>query len=191
MKATNRDEGYEKALSASLARVLELLRFAEAKNAALLTFASAWIIGLVNLLSSGKVLPPGFDTACGFALAGFIIAAIIAVVSLLPKLSTSTFTGDPKGQNANLLFFGDVADLTVEGFKVDVRAKHYPSNDGSPSAGYIDDLEGQIAINGKIAKRKYRLFNRGATLALIAVAALSIPTAGALWNAVACWAFSR
>lgn len=43
--------------------MFDLVRFAETKNAALLTFASAWILAMLNLLSSDRTLPPGFGSA--------------------------------------------------------------------------------------------------------------------------------
>ena len=186
MGTTNRDEAYDKLLTALLGRVLDMLRFAEAKNAALLAFASAWIVGIVNLLSSGKPLPPGYQGVCFVALPMFVVAATIAIASLLPKLQTSTFTGDPKGQVQNLLFFGDIAELTVEGFRNDVRAPYHQTTD-EPTDAYLSDLEAQVAINSKIARRKHRMFNVGATAALIAVALFSVPTVGAILNAVGCW----
>lgn len=170
------EEAYEKVLSALLGRVLDMLRFAEAKNAALLAFASAWILGVVNLLSSGKPLSQGYLVASQVALPLFITAAVIAIASLLPKLSTSVFTGDRKGRFRNLLFFGDIAELTVHRFQSDVHAAYHPVEGNNPTAKYVSDLEGQIAINSKITRRKHRMFNFGAIAALIAVSAFSIPT---------------
>lgn len=93
MGTPNHDEAYDKLLIALLGRVLDMLRFAEAKNAALLAFASAWIVGIVNLLSSGKPIPPGYHYVALTALPLFIIAATVAIASLLPKLQTSAFIG--------------------------------------------------------------------------------------------------
>lgn len=186
MGTANHDEAYDKLLTALLGRVLDMLRFAEAKNAALLAFASAWIVGIVNLLSSGKTLPPGYEGVCRVALPLFIVAATVAIASLLPKLQTSTFTGDPKGQFQNLLYFGDIADMTVDGFRDDVRAAYRQTGD-APTDAYLRDLEAQIAINSKITRRKHRMFNVGAIAALIAVATVSVPTVGAALNALGCW----
>lgn len=184
MGTPNHDEAYDKLLTALLGRVLDMLRFAEAKNAALLAFASAWIVGIVNLISSGKTLPPGYDTVCLVALPLFIVAATTAIASLLPKLQTSMFTGDAKGQFQNLLFFGDIADITVDGFKLDVRAAYRPTDDDTPTAAYLGDLESQISINAKITKRKNRMFNFGAIAALTAIALFALPTVRAVLNAV-------
>jgi hypothetical protein len=186
MGTPNRDEAYDKLLTALLGRVLDMLRFAEAKNAALLAFASAWIVGIVNLLSSGKPIPPGYHGVCLAALPLFIIAATVAIASLLPKLQTSTFTGDAKGQFQNLLFFGDIADMTVDGFRNDVRDT-YRQTDDAPTDAYLRDLEAQIAINSQIARRKHRMFNVGAMAALIAIALFSVPTVGVVLNAIGGW----
>lgn len=186
MGTTNHDEAYDKLLVALLARVLDMLRFAEAKNAALLAFASAWIVGIVNLLSSGKSIPSGYHYVTLAALPLFIVAATIAIASLLPKLQTSTFTGDPKGDFQNLLFFGDIADITVDGFKNDVRAAYLQTGD-APTDAYLSDLEAQISINSKITRRKHRMFNVGAVAALIAIALFSVPTVGAILNTIGCW----
>lgn len=183
---TNRDEAYDKMLTALLGRVLDMLRFAEAKNAALLAFASAWIVGIVNLLSSGKPIPPGYCYVALAALPLFILAATIAIASLLPKLQTSTFTGDPKGHFQNLLFFADIADMTIDGFKIDIRAAYRQTGD-TPTDAYLTDLEAQISINSKITKRKHRMFNIGAVAALIAIALFSVPTMGGVLNAIGCW----
>lgn len=186
MRTVNHDEAYDKLLTALLGRVLDMLRFAEAKNAALLAFASAWIVGIVNMLSSGKPLPPAYQGVCYAALPLFIVAATTAIASLLPKLQTSMFTGDPKGQVQNLLFFGDIAELTVDGFKADVRTAYRQATD-EPTAAYLSDLEAQISINSKITRRKHRLFNVGAIAALVAVAMFSVPAVGMVLNAAGCW----
>lgn len=177
MAATNHDEAYDKLLVALLGRVLDMLRFAEAKNAALLAFASAWIAGIINLLSSGKPLPLSYQNLCHIALLLFVMAATNALASLLPMLKTSTFTSDPEGQSLNLLFFGDIAKLTIEGFQNDVRDSYRQTTEG-PTDHYLRALESQISINSKITRRKQRMFNVGAIAALTAVASFSVPTVG-------------
>lgn len=183
MGTTNHDEAYDKLLTALLGRVLDMLRFAEAKNAALLAFASAWIVAIVNLLSSGKPIPPSYYYVTLTALPLFVLAATFAIASLLPKLQTSAFTGDPKGLFQNLLFFGDIANITVEGFRTDIRAAYRQTRD-APTDAYLSDLEAQISINSKITRRKHVMFNIGAIAALVAVALFSAPTLGAALNAI-------
>lgn len=181
------DEAYDKTLTALLGRVLDMLRFAEAKNAALLAFSSAWIVGIVNLISTDKPLAPGYHQVCLAALPLFILAGTIAIASLLPKLSTSIFTGDPEGAHQNLLYFGDIAGITVDGFKMDIRAAYFPEEDNKPTPSYLDDLASQISINSKIARRKYRMFNLGAACALIALVLFAVPIVGIALNWAGSW----
>ena len=186
MGTTNHDEAYDRLLTALLDRVLDMLKFAEAKNAALLAFASAWIVGIVELLSSDKPIPLGYDYVTLAALPLFIVAATISLASFLPELQTTTFTGAPKGRLNNLLFFGDIAGMTVDGFKSDIRAAYYPNGDALTDT-YLVDLETQISINSKITKRKHRMFNIGAVTTLTAIALFSVPTVGGMLNAIGRW----
>ena len=186
-EAKGRDEAYDKLPVALLGRVLDMLRFAEAKNAALLAFASAWIVGIVNLLSSGKPIPSGYHYVTLAALPLFIVAATVAIASLLPQLQTSIFRDDPKGNFQNLPFFGDIAELTVNKFKNDVWAAYVQTGD-VPTESYFRDLEEvQISINSKITRRKNHMFNVGAIAAFIAMGLFSVPTVGFVMNTIGCW----
>jgi hypothetical protein len=187
MVTSNHSEAYDKLLTALLARVLDMLRFAESKNAALLAFASAWIVAIVNLISSGKPIPVGYHCVVLTALPLFMIAAMVAIASLLPTLQTSSFTNNLKGRPKNLLFFGDIAGMTVDRFRNDVRAAYFPTEDANPPVAYLADLEMQIAINSKITWRKQKMFNFGATAALVAIALLSAPTIEAILDVAAYW----
>ena len=89
MSINDQQEAFEKLLGSNLARVFDLVRFAETKNAALLTFASAWILAMLNLLSSDRTLPPGFAPAFLAALPLFALAAFACVISFLPKIDIS------------------------------------------------------------------------------------------------------
>jgi hypothetical protein len=76
MSVNDQQEAFEKLLGRNLARVFDLVRFAETKNAALLTFASAWILAMLNLLSSDRTLA-GFASAFLAALPLFALAAFV------------------------------------------------------------------------------------------------------------------
>ena len=56
MATTEQRETLEGALSSTLSRTIDFLKFAETKNAALLTFASAWLLALASLLASDRLL---------------------------------------------------------------------------------------------------------------------------------------
>src|SRR6185312_12126339 len=90
-------------LLSTLGRVVDFLKFAEAKNAALLTFASAWTFAAFNSLNGER--PPGgiVGNAFRLALILFAVAAVVAVISFLPKLNLNALHRDPT-QPKNLLY---------------------------------------------------------------------------------------
>lgn len=176
MAKNDQEEAYDRALSATLARTMDLLKFAEAKNAALLTFCSAWILGSVNLLATKDHIPLGYDKAFVLAISLFCVSGLICIYSFLPKLRPAAFfkrkTDNPP---LNLLFFGDLARLSVGRADETLRKAYMPPGDRSLTERYAADLAAQLAINGQIAKRKYQLFNIGACLAIMAIIVLSAP----------------
>lgn len=139
----------------------------------MLAFASAWIVGLINLLASDKPLPPGFQSAAAFALPVFGGAAIISLISFFPRLRPSKVARDPDAPK-NLLFFGDIADVELDEYRRDSRKAHRTPA-GSTSDGYVEDLETQAWINSRIARRKYRFFSLAALFAVAAIVILIIP----------------
>ncbi|CUW40072.1 protein of unknown function [Magnetospirillum sp. XM-1] len=171
----DQQEAYEKLLSASLARTVDWLKFAEAKNAALLTFCSAWVLGSIGVLARFKDLPPQLAAALKLDAILFGIAAIIAVLAILPKLKLSDFVGTTAPSGKNLLYFGDVASLDSEVFKERVRKAYMPAADTSTTDAYLDDMAAQVAINSQIATRKFKLFERGAKLTLVGMLVMLWP----------------
>jgi hypothetical protein len=187
MSVNDQQEAFEKLLGSNLARVFDLVRFAETKNAALLTFASAWILAMLNLLSSDRTLPAGFAPAFLAALPLFAMAAVVCVVSFLPKIDISR--RDPAarhgetGQHRNLLFFLDIAALPLPAYEAAARARYWPDPGNAASEAYLSDLAREVAVNSRIVARKFRLFNLGARIVCCAIAILLAP---AIWH-VAGW----
>ena len=187
MSANDQREAFEKLLGSNLARVFDLVRFAETKNAALLTFASAWILAMLNLLSSDRILPSGFEPALLAALPLFALAAFACVVSFLPKIDISR--RDPAvrrsadGPHKNLLFFLDIASLPLPDYEAAARARYWPAPGSTASEAYLSDLAREVAVNARIVARKFRLFNLGARIVCCAIAILLAPT---IWH-VASW----
>jgi Family of unknown function (DUF5706) len=180
----DQQEAFERVLTSTLARILDFLKFAEAKNAALLTFASAWILGTINLLTGSNALAPDFRLAFTVALPIFAIAALTAILSFLPKTSLPGFHKDPDQAKA-LLYFGDAASFAPAAYKERIRERYYPPENGSATRNYLDDLSIQIAVNSQITTRKLGFFNRGAGFLLVALAVLAVPAARALWRILA------
>ena len=177
----DRDDAYAKTLTHSLERILTLQEFAEAKNAALLAFASVWIAGLVNLLASNRHPPPGFQVAAIVALSLFLIAAMTAITSLLPRFIRGGEGTDSAGPN--MLFFGDIAHTPIADYVVEARKRYYPEEECFATETLFTDLSRQIAIVSRISMRKYRLFHRAAAIALAGIAVFAVPVVGLMVDA--------
>jgi hypothetical protein len=167
---------YERLLTANLARVIDLLKFAEAKNAALLTFASVWAIAIHNVLVNSRSLTDADTTALGLARCLFIVSILVAVCSFLPKLRPESFHRNPD-KPKNLLFYGDIASFSLlDTFRARLHEAYRV--DGNPAAGerYLDDLVAQIWINSCIARRKNTFFSIGALIAFVGIGIAMLPT---------------
>src|SRR4051794_33193573 len=91
MAKNDQQDAYEKVLAASLARVIDLVKFAEAKNAALLAFTSAWTVAIANLMARENSTPLAFAAFMPISGALFLIAALLALYSILPRVDLSKF----------------------------------------------------------------------------------------------------
>jgi len=174
-------EAFEKILSANLARVVDLIKFAETKNAALLTFSAFWILALINLLASGRALPDGFAGAFLIALPVFAVSAFVCVLAFLPKIDIQHRHATNEG-GRNLLFFSDIARVALADYEAAARSRYFPesgASDGTPGATYIRDLAREVAVNARIADRKFRLFHWAARIMSLAIAVLIAP---GLWH---------
>jgi hypothetical protein len=177
MSKDDQSAAFERIVSANLARAVEFVRFAETKNAALLTFCSAWIVVSVNMLKGAGNMSGEYVAALTVALSLFALAAMISVLSIAPRLLNKASMKAPV-RSRNLLFFGDIAPLDIDTFKQQFTTRYQPEDGQSVSQAYLDDLMTQIAINSKIAARKMRFFHWASRVAFLAIMTLLSP---ALW----------
>jgi hypothetical protein len=178
-------ERFDRILSANLSRATDFIKFGETKNAALLTFCSAWIVAIISLLFRDSPLPAELIKALSISLPLFGIAAVVSILSFLPKLKLSKLDKTPD-RRANLLYFGDIASLNSADFLSVLQAR-YSANADADTGKYLDDLAVQVTVNSKIALRKFNYFNWGAGFALFAMSvlllAMCVHLALALWTA--------
>lgn len=102
--ANDPQDTYVQVLTANLQRTLDFLKFAEAKNAALLALASAWIAATLNLICGGKPIPTGFTISIWVMLVCALCAGILAMVSILPRLHLPSFLGGNLRDHIHLTF---------------------------------------------------------------------------------------
>jgi hypothetical protein len=176
MPTNEQREALNDALSATLSRTIDFLKFAETKNAALLTFASAWLVAITSLLSNHRIAHCGPRAAVVASLLLFALAAVIALYSFLPKLKLSAFHRDPERQKS-LLYFGDIAEFDAATYAVRFSERYASEPDKLISENYLHDLAIQVAANSSITLRKFTLFNVGAALVTAALVVLASATA--------------
>ena len=185
MAKNDQQEAYEKLLSANHGRMIDFSKFAETKNAALLTFCSVWMGAIITLLRAPEELPLGYGHAFRAALPLLFIAAIISLKSLMPKFLDQIHKRDDDYKN--LLYFGDIARGGTKDYPDMVAELYTPVQNDSVTATYLHDLAVQTAIHAKIAHRKFQMFNWAGSLVLAAFTIMTIPAI------VFCvrWAISR
>ncbi|WP_320195361.1 Pycsar system effector family protein [Agrobacterium rosae] len=173
MAKNDQQEAYEKLLSANHARMIEFSKFAETKNAALLTFCSVWMGAIITLLRAPEQLPLGYTFAFRAALPLLFIAALVSLKSLMPKFLHQIHKRDDDYKN--LLYFGDIAEGGTKDYPEMAADLYLPKENDSASETYLHDLAVQTAIHAKIAYRKFRMFNWAGALVLAAFAIMTTP----------------
>jgi len=169
----DQEEALEKILSSQLSRTIDFVKFAETKNAALLTFSSAWIIGAINLLTGAATLPLGYNVAFCVALPLFAVGGLVSITSFVPQVLARFYAAESDAKS--LIYWGDIADIPVERYHERVIDRYKPPEDHSVTDRYIDDLCVQISVNAKIATRKFTLFNIAAGFVFGAIFILMLP----------------
>lgn len=173
MTKNDQQEAYEKLLSANHGRMIDFSKFAEAKNAALLTFCSVWMGAIITLLRAPQELPLGYTHAFRAALLLLFIAAVISLKSLMPRFLDQMHKREDDYKN--LLYFGDIAKGGTKDYPDMAADLYMPAGNDSATATYLRDLSVQTAIHAKIAHRKFRMFNLAGSLVLTAFAIMTLP----------------
>jgi hypothetical protein len=178
------NDAYERLLLHNLQRVIDFLRFAEAKNAALLTLSSALAIALGNILLNSE-LSGAIRLGLWVVLMLMMVAGVIAISTFMPRLNLPRFLGGglagphPK----NLLYFGDIASLTIKEFRSMIEERYGPADAARMKQEYLDDLLVQVLVNSQITDCKMRVFRAGATVMASAgiIALVTVAGWGAGW----------
>ncbi|WP_295214679.1 Pycsar system effector family protein [uncultured Brevundimonas sp.] len=146
-----------------LTRTSDWLKFAETKNAALLTFSSAWLLAMGNLAYGSMSATEHVRVAIAWAAPFVFIAGTLAIVSILPGIPFFR----KKSPGPNLLFYDNIRSNSGKLLRDNVRARYVDGD--THSDAYLEDLATQVAINSQIASRKFRLFRWGASSTLLSI----------------------
>jgi len=184
MAKDDQEEAFERVLTATLSRAIDFSKFAEAKNAAILTFSSAWILASVNILNNTEHLSGAWRIAFSISVPLFAFSSTVSILSFLPITQLSTFINSSERRGC-LIYFGDIAKISPKEYAGSAQARYFPDKERSVTQTYIDDLSIQIAVNSAIALRKFRFFDWAAIPAFAGVLILLVPAcanlASILW----------
>lgn len=153
-------KNFEAVLVANLSRAIDWIKFAEAKNAALVTLASAWMLAAATL--SANAVANAVPELVGALTRGvplMFISGAIAFASFFPDLNLSARFKRQPNPKSNFLFYEHLKTIqparalsTLEGAYLDA------DDPGLLSRRYYDDLAVQIVVNSAIASRKFKMF---------------------------------
>jgi len=148
----------EERLKYILTQVNDWLKFAEAKNAALLAVNSALIFGTISILNEKCFFPIWLLIYLYIALVVVIIATAICLISFIPNTKIPLISSKMNLlKGGNPIYYGDIAEHNVDSYLESL----YQST-GLEFKG-IKDIEKkyaeQIICNSRIAVKKFRLFS--------------------------------
>lgn len=172
----------ENRLADLLNRVIDWLKFAEAKNTAAVGLSSTALGVIVTFLVAGPGVPPLAGAGLAVGALALMVSLMLAVASFLPSTNLEKhLMGEriPPHPGDNLLFYGHLARYEPRALARAI-AEHYfeqPGEEIAPSKFAID-LAGQIVTNARITVRKLALFRYALMLfgigVLIAAAAMAL-----------------
>lgn len=170
----------EPMMLASLARTIDFVKFGEAKNAALLTFASAWVLASANV-AVGEIARDdrAVRTALVFGTPLLAVAAFLALLSFLPRTDLQKLKGKWRtNPPTNYLFFGHLSVLGSDHLHAKLVDRYLSAGHSTLNETYLDDLGCQIIVNAKIAATKFLLFTWGvrATICALVIYAATAAT---------------
>jgi len=159
-----------------LSNVNEWLKFAEAKNAALLAANSAVVIGALRLADGKVFLFPLAEYYFHFSIAMVSLGGLICLLSFMPRLDIPWLLPTALSRDKdNLVFYGHISGYDPPAY---VKALHHQSGNVVKTVDpFEEDLAEQAIINSRIALKKYHLFNIALWLDVTAVLTplISIP----------------
>lgn len=155
------EKALDQVMTANLSRAIDFVKYAETKNAAVLTFASAWLLASVTaaLNPTAAGIP---EIQFGLTFGGPFLAAsaLTALWSLIPRIDLKALMGS-REETSNLLFFGDIAKRKAADVGDAIRDRYVASLPLGRrlSDAYFSDLGCQIAVNSQLARKKFHRFH--------------------------------
>lgn len=149
-----------------LSDVNEWLKFAEAKNGALLALNCALVFGLTRTLVGADNLANEITYYGLFVITQLLGSLILSLLAILPRISPPWWIKFPqKNDKDNPLYFGDACKYSPKSYLKLILGELNEDKYGKMH----EHLAQQIVINSKIAFIKYSQFNKAAWLLVSAL----------------------
>src|SRR5918995_529406 len=160
--ATDPQRDVERQLSELLGRVIDWLKFAEAKNTGSVGLSSTGLGVIVTFLVAGPSIPTLAGVGLGIGALSLMVSLMLSVASFLPSTNLEKhLVGDRERPTArdNLLYYGHLARYEPRAL-VEAIAEMYFDHEGDTYApSKLDiDLAAQIVTNARITVRKLAFF---------------------------------
>jgi Family of unknown function (DUF5706) len=172
----------ERQLSELLARVIDWLKFAEAKNTGAVGLSSTGLGVIVTFLVAGPPIPTMAGVGLGIGALALMLSLLLTVASFLPSTNLEKhLVGERERPTArdDLLYYGHLARYEPRAL-VEAIAEMYFDQEGETYApNKLDiDLAAQIVTNARITVRKLALYRYSLLLfgfgVLVASAAMAL-----------------
>ncbi len=171
--ATSEQRDVEVRLIDLLARIIDWLKFAEAKNTGAVGLSSTGLGVIVTFLVAGPPVPDIAGAGMAIGAVTLMLSLMLAVASFLPSTNLEEHLigerTDP-GPGDNLIFYGHIARYEPRAL-VKAIAEHYfgLSGEAAEPTRFALDLAGQIVTNAHITVRKLEFFRYSLLLFAIGV----------------------
>lgn len=155
-------------LENTLKQIVDWLKFAEAKNGALVALGCATIFGVLRIYSSTSI-ENTFITSYVASFTVFVATAIvISLTSFIPRITPPSWIKMPeKEQTDNPFFFGHACKYSK--IKYLELFNRYTESDSNKESKLEVALCDQIVNNSRISFIKYRMFSVAVYLFLAGV----------------------
>jgi hypothetical protein len=152
----------EDQLSQLLSRVIDWLKFAEAKNTGSVGLSSTGLGVIVTFLVAGPSLPPVAGVGLALGAVALMLSLLLTVASFLPSTNLEKhLVGERERPTPrdNLLYYGHLARYEPRALVEAIAEMYFAQGGESYAPSKLDiDLAAQIVTNARITVRKLALF---------------------------------
>lgn len=148
-------------------KVIDWVKYAETKNAALVALNGAFLFGVLNIIISEKLQNYWANIYAYLLIILFLTSLVISLISFIPRLNAPWLKiNEQKGDNDNIIYFGHIAKYTPSQYLRLIDEKLDLSDYSTSEASIYSN---QIVINSQVTLIKLKQFEIAAWFFLAAL----------------------